>query len=191
MSSITAVLSAALVNNVVLTQFLGLCPVMGVSKKLNSAVGMSLATIFVLALTACISFLIEHYLLQPYGVAFLRILIFIVTIAAIVQSIELVLRASSPILYTILGVYLPLITTNCAVLGVALLNVQTHTTFTEALLYGAGAGLGFALVLILFASLREKISLSAVPIPFQGASIGLITAGIMSLGFMGFTGLVK
>jgi len=190
MLSISTLLSAALVNNVVLTQFLGLCPVMGVSKKLTSAIGMSVATIFVLTLTAAISFLIEHYLLQPYDLVFLRIVVFIVTIAAIVQGIELIVRASSPVLYTVLGLYLPLITTNCAVLGVALLNVQSQTTLLEALLYGFGAGLGFALVLILFASLREKINLAAVPKPFQGAAIGLITAGLMSLAFMGFTGLV-
>jgi electron transport complex protein RnfA len=188
MLSLSTLLSAALVNNVVLTQFLGLCPIMGVSKKISSAVGMSCATIFVLTLTATISFLLEKYLLQPFDLGYLRIIVFIVTIAAIVQGIELFMRASSPLLYAALGLYLPLITTNCAVLGVALLNVQSQVTLMEASLYGLGAGIGFAIVLILFASLRERIALSAVPKPFQGASIGLITAGLMALAFMGFNG---
>jgi electron transport complex protein RnfA len=183
--------STVLVNNFVLVQFLGLCPFMGVSRKLETATGMALATTFVLTLSAVFSNLIETYLLMPYDLGYLRIIAFILTIAAVVQLTEMIVHKTSPLLYQVLGIFLPLITTNCAVLGVALLSVQKEHTFIEAFLYGFGASIGFSLVLILFAAMRERITVADVPAPFKGPSIALITAGLMSIAFMGFTGLVK
>lgn len=180
-----------LVNNFVLTKFLGLCPFLGVSGKLETAVGMSLATTFVLTLSSGLSFLIEHYLLQPYGVAYLRTIAFILVIAGVVQFTEMMVEKMSPLLHKVLGVYLPLITTNCAVLGVALLNVQAAHTFVESLFFGFGAAAGFSLVLVMFAALRERLEVADVPTAFRGAAIAMITAGLMSLAFMGFTGLVS
>lgn len=184
------ILSTALVNNFVLAKFLGLCPVMGVSKKFTTAVGMSLATAFVLTLTAGLSFLIDKYLLQAYGLEFLRIIFFIITIAASVQFTESFIRWSSPLLYQVLGIFLPLITTNCAVLGLALLVTQTQTTFVNSLVYGLGTALGFSAVLIIFSSLRERLNACDVPQPFQGSSIAMISIAIMALAFMGFSGMV-
>ena len=183
-------LGTALVNNVVLTKFLGLCPFMGVSNRLDTALGMGLATTFVLTLAAVASWLIEHFVLIPLDIGFLRILSFILVIAATVQFTELVIRKSSPLLYQTLGIFLPLITTNCAVLGVALLNVQSEHGFIESLVFGLGAALGFTLVLVLFSMIRERVAAADVPLPFQGAAIALVTAGIMSMGFMGFAGLI-
>jgi len=183
--------STILVNNFVLVKFLGLCPFMGVSRKLETAMGMALATTFVLTLSAVFSYLIDTYLLAPFGLSYLRIIAFIVTIAAVVQLTEMVVHKTSPLLYQVLGIFLPLITTNCAVLGVALLNVQQAHNFVQSFLYGFGASIGFSLVLVLFAALRERINVADVPAPFKGASIGLITAGLMSIAFMGFAGLVK
>ncbi len=183
--------STILVNNFVLVKFLGLCPFMGVSRKLETAIGMALATTFVLTLSAVFSYLIDTYLLAPFGLSYLRIIAFIVTIAAVVQLTEMIVHKTSPLLYQVLGIFLPLITTNCAVLGVALLNVQQAHNFVESFLYGFGASIGFSLVLVLFAAMRERINVADVPTPFKGASIGLITAGLMSIAFMGFAGLVK
>ncbi len=183
-------ISTVLVNNFVLVQFLGLCPFMGVSRKLDTSTGMALATTFVLTLSAASSWLVEHWLLQPLGLEYLRTLSYIVVIAAMVQLTEMWVRKSSPLLHEVLGIYLPLITTNCAVLGVALLNVRKELSFSEAVLYGFGASVGFSLVLILFAGIRERIVAADVPKAFQGAPISLITAGLMSLAFMGFSGLV-
>lgn len=183
--------STILVNNFVLVKFLGLCPFMGVSRKLETAMGMALATTFVLTLSAVFSNLIETYLLAPFGLSYLRIIAFILVIAAVVQLTEMIVRKTSPLLYQVLGIFLPLITTNCAVLGVALLNVQQEHDFIQSFLYGFGASLGFSLVLVLFAAMRERINAADVPTPFKGASIGLITAGLMSIAFMGFAGLVK
>jgi len=183
--------STILVNNFVLVKFLGLCPFMGVSRKLETAMGMALATTFVLTLSAVFSNLIETYLLAPFGLSYLRIIAFILVIAAVVQLTEMIVHKTSPLLYQVLGIFLPLITTNCAVLGVALLNVQQEHNFIESFLYGFGASLGFSLVLVLFAAMRERINVADVPTPFKGASIGLITAGLMSIAFMGFAGLVK
>lgn len=183
--------STVLVNNFVLVQFLGLCPFMGVSRKLETATGMALATTFVLTLSAVFSNLIETYLLNPFDLGYLRIIAFILVIAAVVQLTEMIVHKTSPLLYQVLGIFLPLITTNCAVLGVALLSVQKEHTFIEAFLYGFGASIGFSLVLILFAAMRERITVADVPVPFKGPSIALITAGLMSIAFMGFTGLVK
>jgi electron transport complex protein RnfA len=183
--------STILVNNIVLVKFLGLCPFMGVSRKLETAIGMGLATTFVLTLSSITSYLVNEYLLAPLDIEFLRTISFIFVIAVVVQFTELVVHKTSPMLYQVLGIFLPLITTNCAVLGVALLNVQQENGFIESALYGFGAAIGFSAVLIIFAAMRERIAVSDVPFPFQGAAISLITAGLMSMAFMGFTGLVK
>ncbi|AHF03119.1 electron transport complex RsxE subunit [Marichromatium purpuratum 984] len=179
-----------LVNNFVLVKFLGLCPFMGVSKKLETAAGMGLATTFVLTLSSISSWLVNEYLLVPLGIEYLRTIAFILVIAVVVQFTETVMHKTSPVLYQVLGIFLPLITTNCAVLGVALLNLQADHTLVEATLYGFGAALGFSLVLTLFASIRERVAVADVPEPFQGSAIALVTAGLMSLAFMGFAGLV-
>ncbi len=183
-------LSTVLVNNFVLVQFLGLCPFMGVSNKLETAMGMSFATTFVLTLASVFSYLVYNLVLVPLNVTFLQTISFILVIAGVVQFTEIVVRKTSPLLYKVLGIFLPLITTNCAVLGVALLNIQRENSFVESLLYGFGAAVGFSLVLVLFAALRERINVADVPKPFRGSAIGMVTAGLMSLAFMGFTGLV-
>jgi len=183
--------STVLVNNFVLVKFLGLCPFMGVSKKLETAMGMGLATTFVLTLSAICSYLVNEYLLTPLGLEYLRTISFILVIAAVVQFTEMVVHKTSPLLYNVLGIFLPLITTNCAVLGVALLNVQEAHGFVESAVYGLGAALGFTLVLTLFAAMRERLAAADVPVPFRGSAIAMVTAGLMSLAFMGFSGLVK
>lgn len=183
-------LSTVLVNNFVLVQFLGLCPFMGVSNKLETAMGMSFATTFVLTLASVFSFLVYNFILLPLDVVFLQTISFILVIAAVVQFTEMVVRKTSPLLYRVLGIFLPLITTNCAVLGVALLNIQQGNGFVASLLYGFGAAVGFSMVLVLFAALRERLNVADVPAPFKGPAIGMITAGMMSLAFMGFAGLV-
>ena len=184
--------STILVNNFVLVQFLGLCPFMGVSNKLESAIGMSFATTFVLTLSAILSYLTYHYVLLPLNVPYLQTIAFIVVIAVTVQFTEMLVKKMSPMLYRVLGIFLPLITVNCAVLGLALLNVKKNVSSVfEAAVYGFGAAAGFSLVLILFAAMRERIALADVPVPFKGVSISLITAGLMSLAFMGFSGLIK
>ncbi|ROR35056.1 electron transport complex subunit RsxA [Inmirania thermothiophila] len=183
--------STVLVNNFVLVRFLGLCPFMGVSRKVETALGMGLATTFVLTLSSILAYLVNTYLLEPLGIGYLRTVAFILVIAVVVQFTEMVVHKTSPVLYQVLGIYLPLITTNCAVLGVALLLVQEQRTFLESAVYGFGAALGFSLVLALFAALRERIAVADVPGPFQGAAIAMITAGLMSLAFMGFSGLVR
>jgi len=164
---------------------------MGVSQKLESSIGMALATTFVLTLSSVCSYLLNTYFLEPFGIEFLRTLSFILVIAVVVQFTEMMVKKTSPLLYKILGIYLPLITTNCAVLGVALLNVQETHNFVQSVFYGFGAALGFSLVMILFASMRERLQAAEVPVVFRGAAIAFITAGMMSLAFMGFTGLVK
>jgi len=179
------------VNNIVLVKFLGLCPFMGVSRKVETAIGMSAATTFVLTLSAILSYLINSWVLAPLGLEYLRTIAFIIAIAAVVNFTEMVVHKTSPLLYNVLGIFLPLITTNCAVLGVALINVQEQNSFIESVVYGFGAALGFSLVLILFAAMRERINVADVPLPFKGSAIGLITAGLMSLAFMGLAGLVK
>jgi len=179
------------VNNIVLVKFLGLCPFMGVSRKVETAIGMSAATTFVLTLSAILSYLINNWILAPLELEYLRTIAFIIAIAAVVNFTEMVVHKTSPLLYNVLGIFLPLITTNCAVLGVALINVQEQNSFFESVIYGFGAALGFSLVLILFAAMRERINVADVPAPFKGSAIGLITAGLMSLAFMGLAGLVK
>jgi len=184
-------LSTVLVNNFVLVKFLGLCPFMGVSRKLETAIGMGLATTFVLTLSSVSSYVANTWLLEPLGLEYLRTITFILVIAAVVQFTEMVVHKTSPLLYNILGIFLPLITTNCAVLGVALLNVQQSHGFVESALYGFGAAVGFTLVLVMFAGIRERLVTADVPEVFKGNAIALITAGLMSLAFMGFSGLVK
>lgn len=181
--------STILVNNFVLVKFLGLCPFMGVSKKIDTAIGMGFATTFVLTLASLSSYLINAYILIPFELEYLRTIAFIVTIAGVVGFTELVVNKTSPVLHQSLGVFLPLITTNCAVLGVALLNVGQDNGFLASGVYGFGAAIGFSLVLVLFSSIRERIDSADVPLVFQGVPIALITAGLMSMAFMGFIGL--
>lgn len=181
--------STVLANNFVLVRFLGLCPFMGVSTKLEGAVGMAAATTFVLTLASVSSYLLSRYLLQPLGLEYLSTLSFILVIAVAVQLTETVMRKTAPLLYRILGIFLPLITSNCAVLGVALLNVQEQHNLLQSALYGFGAATGFGLVLVMFSAIRERLAFADVPVHFRGAPIGLITAGLMALAFMGFTGL--
>ena len=164
---------------------------MGVSNKLETAIGMSAATTFVLTIAAVCSFLTNTFILAPLGLEYLQTISFILVIAVVVQFTEMVVHKTSPLLHRVLGVFLPLITTNCAVLGVALLNVNKEYNFIESLIFGFGAAAGFSLVLVLFAAMRERLAVADVPEPFQGAAIGMITAGLMSLAFMGFSGLVQ
>jgi electron transport complex protein RnfA len=182
--------STILVNNFVLVKFLGLCPFMGSSKKMDTAIGMGFATTFVLTLASITSYLINTYLLIPLELEYLRTIAFIVTIAAVVGFTELVVNKTSPVMHQSLGVFLPLITTNCAVLGVALLNVSASNSFLQSAVYGFGAAVGFSFVLVLFSGIRERIESADVPKIFQGVPIALITAGLMSMAFMGFIGLV-
>ena len=185
------VIGAVLVNNVVFGRVLGLCPFMGVSKKLETALGMGAATTFVLTVAAGASYLIDRYLLAPNGLEYLRTLSFIIVIAGLVQLTEMAIQKTSPVLHQVLGIYLPLITTNCAVLGVPLLSVAFRYNFFESLLFGFGSALGFSLALVLFGSLRERLEGADVPLPFRGTAIAMITAGLMSIAFMGFAGLDK
>ncbi|WP_154054772.1 electron transport complex subunit RsxA [Enterobacter hormaechei] len=177
-----------LVNNFVLVKFLGLCPFMGVSKKLETAMGMGLATTFVMTMASICAWLIDTWILIPLDMLYLRTLSFILVIAVVVQFTEMVVRKTSPALYRI---FLPLITTNCAVLGVALLNINLGHNFLQSALYGFSAAVGFSFVMVLFASIRERLAAADIPAPFRGNAIALVTAGLMSLAFMGFSGLVK
>jgi len=180
-----------LVNNFVLVKFLGLCPFMGVSSKVETAIGMSFATTFVMTLASLLSYLVQTYLLAPLGLEYLTTMTFILVIAVVVQFTEMVVHKTSANLYRSLGIFLPLITTNCAVLGVALLNMYEQHNFLESIIYGFSAALGFSLVLIMFSAMREKLANADIPKPFKGSAIAMITAGLMSLAFMGFAGLVK
>jgi electron transport complex protein RnfA len=188
---ILILLSTILVNNFVLVQFLGLCPFMGVSNKLETAIGMASATTFVLTLASICSYLVHAYVLEPLSLTYLKTISFILVIAVVVQFAKMFIEKTSPLLYRVLGVFLPLITTNCAVLGVALLNTTKAHNFFQSAIYGFGAAIGFSLVLILFSAMRERLSAADVPTPFKGAAIGMITAGLMSLAFMGFAGLIQ
>lgn len=191
MEYVVLLISTVLVNNFVLVKFLGLCPFLGVSKKLESAIGMGFATTFVITLSSVCSYLTNTYLLAPLGLEYLRTITFILVIAVVVQFTEMFIRKVSPVLYNVLGIFLPLITTNCAVLGVALLNIQQELNFLQSAIYGFGASVGFSLVLVLFAAMRERIIVADVPVPFRGPAIALVTAGLMSIAFMGFSGLVR
>lgn len=185
----TILLSTIFVNNFVMVQFLGLCPFMGASQRIETAVGMGTATTFVLTLACAVSYLLNTYLLIPFGLEYLRIIVFIVVIASLVQFSQIVMRATQPLLHEALGIFVPLITTNCAVLGVALLNTQQSHNFAMSIIYGFGAALGFSILLVVFAAIRERQHEANIPLPFRGAAINMITAGIISLAFMGFTGM--
>jgi len=182
-------LSTALVNNVVLVKFLGLCPFLGISKKIDAAVSMGLATTFVMTMAAAACWLLENWLLVPLGITYLRILVYILVIASVVQFTEMVVRKTNPALYQVLGIYLPLITTNCAVIGVPLITTQEQQPFITSVFYGFGSAVGFTLVMALFAGLRERLALARVPGVFSGAPIALVTASLLALAFMGFAGL--
>jgi electron transport complex protein RnfA len=183
--------STILVNNFVLVKFLGLCPFMGVSSRTETAIGMSFATTFVMTIASLLSYIVNTYILAPLGLEYLTTMMFILVIAVVVQFTEMVVHKTSANLYRLLGIFLPLITTNCAVLGVALLNIYEQHNFLESIVYGFGAAVGFSLVLIMFSAMREKLANADIPKPFKGSAIAMITAGLMSLAFMGFTGLVK
>jgi electron transport complex protein RnfA len=185
------IIGVMLVNNFVLTRFLGICPFLGVSRKTETALGMGMAVIFVMTVASVITWVIQRAILTPFGIEYLQTVTFILVIASLVQLVEMVIQKTSLVLYQALGIYLPLITTNCAVLGVAVLTIQKDFTFVETAFFGFGASLGFTLALVLFSGLRERIALADVPRVFQGTAIALITAGLLSLAFMGFTGLVR
>ena len=182
-------LSAILANNFIFSQFLGCCPFLGVSKKIDTAVGMGFAVTFVMGLASAITYLVNQFILVPFDLGYMQTVAFILVIAALVQFIEMFLQKSMPTLYTALGVYLPLITTNCAVLGVALLNIQSNYNFIESVVYGITGGLGFLLAIVLFASIRERLVFADYPKCWEGFPIALVTAGLMALAFMGFSGL--
>ncbi len=183
-------LGAVLVNNFVLVQFLGLCPLMGVSKQVETSVGMGMAVTFVMTVAAAVSWLIEHYILVPFEIEFLQTVAFILVIASMVQLVEMFLNKMSPSLYRSLGIFLPLITTNCAIMGMALLMVQEQYTFIQSVIFGIGAGVGFTIALVLLAGLREELDYADVPVPLKGAGIAFIIAGLLSVAFTGFGGLV-
>ncbi len=182
-------ITAIFVNNVVLSQILGICPFLGVSKKIDTALGMSAAVAFVLVLATLVTYLLQYYVLNPCGLAYLQTIAFILVIAALVQMVEIILKKVSPALYQALGVYLPLITTNCAVLGVAILVIQKDFDLLMGIWYALSTALGFGLALTVFAGIREQLSMVAIPRGMQGMSIALITAGLLSMAFMGFSGV--
>ena len=182
-------LGAILVNNFIFSQFLGCCPFLGCSNKTDTAVGMGIAVIFVMGLASAICWVVDQYILVPLGLEFLETLAFILVIAALVQFVEMFLKKSVPSLYSALGIYLPLITTNCAVLGVVLLNVQNNYNFLEAVVYGLTGGVGFLLAIVLFASVRERVQFSDYPECFEGFPICLVSAALLALAFMGFSGM--
>jgi electron transport complex protein RnfA len=199
MEYILIIISAVFVNNILLSQFLGVCPFLGVSKKVSTAVGMSAAVTFVMALATCVTYLLQYYVLVPLGIEFLQTVCFILVIAGLVQMVEIIIKKISPSLYQALGIFLPLITTNCAVLGVALMVVQKQFSFGgeahmlnlgQSVVFAIASALGFGLAIVLFAGIREQLELSKVPKSFQGVPIALIVAGIMAMAFMGFSGMV-
>jgi len=191
MEYILLFISASLVNNFILSRFLGICPFIGVSKSFSTAFGMSTAVIFVMCVSSAVTWLIHKLALMPFKLEYLQIVVFILIIATFVQFVEMVMEKTSPDLYVALGIFLPLITTNCAILGVVLINIQQRLGFIEMLIFTFGSAVGFGLALILFAGLQERLLFSNVPKAFKGAPISLITAGILALAFMGFTGLAK
>ena len=182
-------LSAILANNFIFSQFLGICPFLGVSKKVDTAVGMGIAVTFVMGLASAITWAVQRFVLDPFGLGYMQTVAFILVIASLVQFIEMFLQKAMPALYTALGVYLPLITTNCAVLGVAILNINSNVNFIESVVYGITGGIGFLLAIVLFASIRERLVFADYPKSFEGFPIALVTAGLMALSFMGFSGL--
>ena len=182
-------LGAVLANNFIFSQFLGICPFLGVSKKIDTAVGMGVAVTFVMGLASAVCFAVNNFVLVPFGLEYMQTVAFILVIASLVQFIEMFLQKSMPTLYTALGVYLPLITTNCAVLGVVLLNIQSNYNFIESVVYGITGGVGFLVAIVLFASIRERLVFAEYPKSFEGFPIALVSAGLMALAFMGFSGL--
>jgi len=190
MEYIVIALAAILVNNIVFAQFLGICPYMGVSSKVSTAIGMSGAVMFVLTLATIVTFLIYHYILLPFEITFLQTIMYILVISTLVQMVEIILKKVSPALFQALGIFLPLITTNCAILGVAILTIQNEYNLLQGVVFAISHGLGFALALILFASIREHLDLMDVPKAMQGAPAALVVAGILAMAFMGFAGLV-
>lgn len=190
MEYIIIFIAAVFINNVVLAQFLGICPFLGVSKKVDTAIGMGTAVTFVLTISTIATFLIQKYVLDPFGLAYLQTIIFILVIATLVQMVEIVLKKVSPALYQALGVFLPLITTNCAILGVAILVIQKEYNLLQSIVFAVSTALGFALALIIFAGIREQLARSHVPEAMQGIPIALITAGLLAMAFMGFSGIV-
>ncbi|MDR2145154.1 MAG: electron transport complex subunit RsxA [Tannerella sp.] len=183
-------IAAIFVNNIVLSQFLGICPFLGVSKKINTALGMGMAVVFVLTLSTIVTFLIQKYLLDAFGLAYLQTIVFILIIAWLVQMVEIVLKKLSPVLYQALGVFLPLITTNCAILGVAIIVIQKEFNFLQSVVYAFSTALGFTLALLIFAGIREQLDRTNVPAAMKGIPIALITAGLLAMAFMGFSGMV-
>jgi Na+-translocating ferredoxin:NAD+ oxidoreductase subunit A len=184
-------ISAIFVNNFVLARFLGICPFLGVSKKVETALGMGMAVTFVMTVAAVVTWFIQYLILIPFNIEYLQTIAFILVVASLVQLVEMVIQKVSPVLYQSLGIFLPLITTNCAVLGLAVLNIQKGYSFLESIVFAIGAALGFTLAMVLFAGLRERLDLCPVPKSFRGTAIALVTAGLLSLAFMGFAGLVK
>lgn len=191
MSYILIFISAVFVNNIVLSQFLGICPFLGVSKKIETALGMSGAVAFVMAIATIVTYLIQKSILEPFNVGFLQTITYILIIAALVQMVEIILKKVSPALYQALGVFLPLITTNCAILGVAILVIQKDMNLLESVVYALSTAVGFGLALVLFAGIREQLSMTRLPKTFEGTPISLITAGLLAMAFMGFAGIVK
>lgn len=190
-SILIIMLSSILVNNFVLSRFLGICPFLGVSRKVETSLGMGMAVTFVMVLASAITYLIQNFVLIPLGIGYLQTIAFILVIASLVQFVEMVIQKTSPTLYQALGVYLPLITTNCAVLGVAILNIQSNYNLIETIFNGFAAAVGFTLAIVLFAGIRERLEISDIPKSFEGFPIALISAGLMSIAFLGFSGLVK
>jgi len=188
---VTIFISAVLINNFVLHYFLGICPFLGVSRRIDSAFSMGLAVTFVMTITAIVSWIINHWILIPYHLDYLQIVSFILVIASLVQLVEMFIRKTSPPLYQALGIYLPLITTNCAILGLALLAALKNYGFIQTIIFGLGSGIGFTLAIVLMAGIREQLDMADVPEVLKGPGIALITAGIMALGFLGFTGMLK
>jgi electron transport complex protein RnfA len=188
---ILILIAAAITNNFVLTYFLGICPFIGVSNKIDSAVGLGMATTFVMTIAAAVTWLIYHLVLTKYNLVFLQYVVFIIVIASLVQFVEMFIKKVSPQLYKALGIFLPLITTNCAILGLTLFMVLRNYTFPEAIIFGLGAGIGFTLALVIMAGIREELDFSNIPEPLKGAGITLIVAGILALAFMGFGGIIS
>ena len=184
------IIGSIFLNNVVLAQFLGICPFLGVSSKVETSMGMGAAVTFVMALSGIVTWLIQNYILEPLGIEYMQTIVFILVIASLVQMVEIVLKKVSPSLYQALGIFLPLITTNCAVLGVAILMIQKEFSLLQGVVYNVSIALGFALALVIFAGLRERIEFEEAPKAFQGVPIALITASILAMAFMGFSGLV-
>ncbi|WKY43030.1 electron transport complex subunit RsxA [Eubacteriaceae bacterium ES2] len=189
MNLVIIVIGAIFINNVIFSRFLGICPFLGVSKQVETAAGMGAAVTFVLAMASAITYVVQYAILDPLNLGYLQTIAFILVIATLVQLVEMIIKKASPSLYQALGVYLPLITTNCAVLGIALLNIQYEYNFLETVFHGIGAALGFTLAIVLFAGVRERLETSAVPKALEGFPIALITAGLMSVAFLGFSGM--